>query len=85
MNRKHIASGRNIARLMRQREIKDTINYKLQQKLHVTDDFVQRLGLEKELEGHSGCVNCLEWNETGRTLASASDDVQVILWDPFFA
>jgi WD and tetratricopeptide repeat-containing protein 1 len=43
-----------------------TINHKLQQKLHVTDDFVQRLGLEKELEGHSGCVNCLEWNETGR-------------------
>jgi WD and tetratricopeptide repeat-containing protein 1 len=42
------------------------MNYKLQQKLHVTDDFVQRLGLEKELEGHNGCVNCLEWNETGR-------------------
>lgn len=83
MNKKHSASGRNIARLMRQREVKGTINHKLQQKLHVTDDFVQRLGLEKELEGHSGCVNCLEWNETGRTLASASDDVQVILWDPF--
>ncbi|GFG32356.1 hypothetical protein Cfor_10916 [Coptotermes formosanus] len=83
MNKKHSASGRNIARLMRQREVKGTINHKLQQKLHVTDDFVQRLGLEKELEGHNGCVNCLEWNETGRTLASASDDVQVILWDPF--
>jgi len=91
MNKKHSASGRNIARLMRQREVKvgnmniifdsvrnfllwliqycfyqGTINHKLQQKLHVTDDFVQRLGLEKELEGHSGCVNCLEWNETGR-------------------
>ncbi|KDR22656.1 WD and tetratricopeptide repeats protein 1, partial [Zootermopsis nevadensis] len=61
----------------------DTINHKLQQKLHVTEDFVQRLGLEAELEGHGGCVNCLEWNESGRTLASASDDVQVILWDPF--
>lgn len=83
MNKKHSASGRNIARLMRQREVKGTVNHNLQQKLHVTDDFVQRLGLEKELEGHNGCVNCLEWNETGRTLASASDDVQVILWDPF--
>lgn len=83
MNRKHTVSCRNIARLMRQREIKDNITHKLQKKLHVTEDFVQRLGLEKELEGHNGCVNCLEWNETGRTLASASDDVQVILWDPF--
>ncbi|PSN32439.1 WD and tetratricopeptide repeats protein 1 [Blattella germanica] len=83
MNRRHSTNCRNIARLMRQREIKDTLTHKLQQKLHVTDDFVQRLGLEKELEGHNGCVNCLEWNETGSTLASASDDVQVILWDPF--
>ncbi|XP_021913240.1 WD and tetratricopeptide repeats protein 1 [Zootermopsis nevadensis] len=83
MNRKHTINGRNIVRLTRQREVKDTINHKLQQKLHVTEDFVQRLGLEAELEGHGGCVNCLEWNESGRTLASASDDVQVILWDPF--
>ena len=32
-----------------------------------------------------GCVNCLEWNEKGTILASGSDDVQVILWDPFKA
>ncbi|XP_066994576.2 WD and tetratricopeptide repeats protein 1 [Anabrus simplex] len=83
MNRKHKAVGNNIVRLMRQREIKDTINYSLQQKLHVTEDFVNRLGLETELVGHNGCVNCLEWNESGTILASASDDVQVILWDPF--
>jgi len=36
------------------------------QKLHVTENLISRLGLEKELNGHSGCVNCLEWNETGQ-------------------
>lgn len=33
--------------------------------LHVTRAMIDRLGLEKELEGHSGCVNCLEWNTKG--------------------
>lgn len=36
------------------------------QKLHVTENLISRLGLEKELNGHTGCVNCLEWNETGQ-------------------
>ena len=44
---------------------------------------VERLGLECELEGHAGCVNCLEWNREGSILASGSDDLQIILWDPF--
>lgn len=51
--------------------------------LQVVPDLVQRIGMEAELEGHNGCVNCLEWNETGSLLASGSDDVQVIVWDPF--
>lgn len=38
----------------------------LQKRLHVTDKLIDRLGLELELEGHDGCVNCLEWSETGR-------------------
>lgn len=46
--------------------LKDDICYVLQKKLHVTDKFIDRLGLEVELEGHEGCVNCLEWNESGR-------------------
>ncbi|KAH6928649.1 hypothetical protein HPB50_018170 [Hyalomma asiaticum] len=33
--------------------------------------------------GHAGCVNCLEWNQKGEILASGSDDVQIMLWDPF--
>ena len=46
-------------------------------------ELIQRIGMEAELEGHNGCVNCLEWNETGSLLASGSDDVQVKVWDPF--
>ncbi|XP_031846992.1 WD and tetratricopeptide repeats 1 [Nomia melanderi] len=69
--------------LVRQREIQDSATYTVSQKLHVTENLISRLGLEKELVGHAGCVNCLEWNESGQILASASDDMYVILWDPF--
>ncbi|XP_034181101.2 WD and tetratricopeptide repeats 1 [Osmia lignaria lignaria] len=69
--------------LVRQREIRDSVAYKVSQKLHVTENLISRLGLEKELVGHTGCVNCLEWNESGQILASASDDMNIILWDPF--
>ncbi|KAK2588472.1 hypothetical protein KPH14_004455 [Odynerus spinipes] len=69
--------------LVRRREIQESITHTISQKLHVTEDLILRLGLEKELNGHSGCVNCLEWDETGRILASASDDTNIILWDPF--
>lgn len=42
------------------------MSYTIRQKLQVTDNLISRLGLEKELNGHSGCVNCLEWNENGQ-------------------
>uniref|UniRef100_A0AAZ3PHM4 WD and tetratricopeptide repeats protein 1 n=1 Tax=Oncorhynchus tshawytscha TaxID=74940 RepID=A0AAZ3PHM4_ONCTS len=54
-----------------------------QRQYHVTDPFISRLGLEAELQGHTGCVNCLEWNEQGDLLASGSDDQHCIIWDPF--
>lgn len=41
------------------------------QKLQVTENLISRLGLEKELNGHTGCVNCLEWNETGEYVSVA--------------
>lgn len=69
--------------LIRQREIQDSVTHTILQKLQVTENLISRLGLEKELNGHTGCVNCLEWNETGQILASASDDKDIILWDPF--
>ncbi|CAG9132601.1 unnamed protein product [Plutella xylostella] len=59
------------------------IDRQFKSRLMVTRSMIDRLGLEKELHGHMGCVNCLEWNHDGSILASASDDLHVILWDPF--
>ena len=28
-------------------------------------------------------MNCIQWSENGELLASGSDDVRVIVWDPF--
>ncbi|CAL8100295.1 unnamed protein product [Calicophoron daubneyi] len=50
---------------------------------HVSHQLIDRLELEATLEGHQGCVNCLEWNDRGTHLASSSDDCTLILWDPF--
>lgn len=47
----------------------------------MTSDLVARLGLCRELEGHTGCVNCIQWSAGGRLLASGSDDKAVIVWD----
>ncbi|XP_005097163.1 WD and tetratricopeptide repeats protein 1 [Aplysia californica] len=66
-----------------ERELRDDVQVRFQRAEQVTSELVNRLGLEKELEGHEGCVNCLEWNERGSMLASGSDDRHVILWDPF--
>jgi len=42
------------------------VTHTILQKLYITENLISRLGLEKELNGHSGCVNCLEWNESGQ-------------------
>ncbi|XP_074645517.1 WD and tetratricopeptide repeats protein 1-like [Tubulanus polymorphus] len=70
-------------RLDERKSGKDFVSIGFQRDNHVTPDLVRRIGLEAELEGHKGCVNCLEWNEKGTLLASGSDDVNVIIWDPF--
>lgn len=44
------------------------------------DFFVDRLGRESLLRGHSGCVNRLDWNSSGTLLASGSDDTNIRLW-----
>ncbi|XP_047990172.1 WD and tetratricopeptide repeats protein 1 isoform X1 [Leguminivora glycinivorella] len=59
------------------------VDRQFQNRLTVTRSMIDRLGLETELNGHMGCVNCLEWNHDGSVLASASDDLHVILWDPY--
>ncbi|KAH6781188.1 transducin family protein / WD-40 repeat family protein [Perilla frutescens var. hirtella] len=41
---------------------------------------VRRLSLERELEGHRGCVNAIAWNSEGTMLISGSDDTRVNIW-----
>ncbi|KAL7980453.1 hypothetical protein Chor_001607 [Crotalus horridus] len=60
------------------RQLKEKGALSFERHYHVTDPFIQRLGLEAELQGHAGCVNCLEWNEKGNLLASGSDDQHTI-------
>ncbi|KAG8451258.1 hypothetical protein GDO86_003475 [Hymenochirus boettgeri] len=73
----------NIAQDILHRQIREKKAQGFQRRHHVTDPFIQRLGLEAELQGHTGCVNCLEWNDKGNLLASGSDDQHMMLWDPF--
>lgn len=56
---------------------------KKQPKVQTSIESIKRLKLESTLYGHSGCVNCIEWNKSGSLLASGSDDRNVIIWDPF--
>ena len=51
--------------------------------MQTTHDLMRRLKQEACLEGHLGCVNCLEWNQRGDLLASGSDDCNIIIWDIF--
>jgi WD repeat-containing protein 42A len=41
----------------------------------------ERLELMHKLEGHQGCVNCLNFNYSGTKLASGSDDLQIKIWN----
>ncbi|GLV31906.1 adipose [Carabus blaptoides fortunei] len=74
---------RNVVTLLRDREVNLSAAASLQRHTQVTETFIKRLGLDYELEGHKGCVNCIEWSKDGRRLASGSDDTKVIIWDPF--
>lgn len=58
-------SLRNVTSDLLHRQIREKRALDFQRHYHVTDPFIKRLGLEAELQGHSGCVNCLEWNERG--------------------
>ncbi|KAL1505526.1 hypothetical protein ABEB36_005071 [Hypothenemus hampei] len=76
------AARRNILQLIQHRENFAEASKSLQQHCQFTYDLIKRLGFEYELQGHQGCVNCLQWSSDGRLLASGSDDTQVMIWDP---
>ncbi|KNC76598.1 hypothetical protein SARC_10909, partial [Sphaeroforma arctica JP610] len=42
---------------------------------------LQRMEQTKELVGHAGCVNTIQWNSSGNMLLSGSDDTDLIVWD----
>lgn len=44
-------------------------------------DLVRRLQIHQKLDGHTGCVNTVGFNEVGDILISGSDDQMVMLWD----
>ncbi|KAF8785368.1 WD and tetratricopeptide repeats protein 1 like protein [Argiope bruennichi] len=68
----------NVLKLHAARQIDDGYRLRFQRKLHVTQNLVNRLGLEAELE--SAVTETAMY--TG-LLASGSDDLQILLWDPF--
>lgn len=67
---------------LRKRESNSRYYWRFPEKSYIDDVLLKRLQLEKELEGHQGCVNCLDWNSSGSLLASGSDDTNIIVWDP---
>ncbi|XP_055548241.1 WD and tetratricopeptide repeats protein 1 [Wyeomyia smithii] len=83
MKRKyHYPNVTNVTQILVDRNYSD-IEQIVKNRLKTAPQFVDKIELEAELKGHNGCVNCLEWSEDGRILASASDDYHVMLWDPF--
>lgn len=83
MKRKHHYSyATNVAQILLDRNYGD-MEHIVRNRLKTAPPFIDKIELEAELKGHNGCVNCLEWSEDGRVLASASDDFHVMLWDPF--
>uniref|UniRef100_A0A6P7FJM8 WD and tetratricopeptide repeats protein 1-like n=1 Tax=Diabrotica virgifera virgifera TaxID=50390 RepID=A0A6P7FJM8_DIAVI len=76
-------SKRDFLKLLQSRETNAETSKFFKQHSQFTDSLIKRLGLEFELLGHQGCVNCLEWTPNGERLASGSDDTNIILWDPF--
>ncbi|KAL4083198.1 hypothetical protein QTP88_028528 [Uroleucon formosanum] len=73
----------NILQLIRNRELNDSIRIKYALKSNLNDKCISNLGLFAQLKKKKFRVSCLQWNESGSTLASASDNFKVILWDPF--
>ncbi|CAM9127939.1 unnamed protein product [Bubo scandiacus] len=60
----------------------DTGHYSINEENRALDRvFVQRFRLQHGLEGHTGCVNTLHFNQRGTWLASGSDDLKVVVWD----
>ncbi|XP_066969854.1 WD and tetratricopeptide repeats protein 1-like isoform X4 [Macrobrachium rosenbergii] len=77
------ARRQSLLQLQRHREIQDVSWQSFARQNQMTRSLVSRLGIIKSLEGHRGCVNCIEFNSEGNLLLSGSDDYNIILWDVY--
>lgn len=59
-------NNHNIVKLLHNREKNADCAKKIKRYSQFTESLIKRLGLESELEGHQGCVNCLQWTADGR-------------------
>lgn len=73
----------NLAQSWQRREETSRHTMKFQRNCIINHDMIKKIGLKSVLDGHKGCVNCLEWNTAGDILASGSDDYTIKLWDPY--
>lgn len=56
---------RDFIKLLQCREYNSRAAKVFKQSAQFTDNLIKRLGLEYELDGHQGCVNCLQWTSDG--------------------
>jgi len=53
----------------------------LRKRLISSSSLVQRFRTEHRLQGHHGCVNCINFSFEGDQLVSGSDDLKIMIWD----
>ncbi|KAG8369188.1 hypothetical protein BUALT_Bualt15G0125200 [Buddleja alternifolia] len=68
----------NITNLINSRTLH--AHHDFSQVVQMHSSLVQRLSLEREIEGHHGCVNAVAWNAEGSMLVSGSDDTRLNIW-----
>ncbi|KAF5955347.1 hypothetical protein HYC85_008203 [Camellia sinensis] len=56
------------------------VRHDIGRSLQMHSSLIQRLSMERQLEGHSGCVNAVAWNSKGSLLISGSDDTRVNIY-----
>ncbi|EPS64348.1 hypothetical protein M569_10433 [Genlisea aurea] len=68
----------NITDLINSRSLLSRRDFNHDVQMH--SSLLRRLSLERELEGHHGCVNSIAWNSDGSLLISGSDDTRLNIW-----
>ncbi|KAH7464804.1 WD and tetratricopeptide repeats protein 1 [Phytophthora ramorum] len=77
---KYSHSPVGLSRLLQERELRGNARV-IDAACQGHGSLVRRLQCEAVLAGHEGCVNTLQWNESGKLLASGSDDHKLLVWD----